>query len=192
MGRKKLYTDEEIKQKNRERQKQWREKHQEKNRENVKKWREEHPNYLKQQYENNKEYFNEKHKEWVKNNPEKNKEINKKYYEHKKIEILHKARVYNRTPIGRAKYLIKGYKTADKEHNRGECTLTTQWIVDNIFSQSCHYCGETDWHLLGCDRIDNSKPHVHDNVVPCCMNCNRKRGKSKYEDFYIKQKNLDF
>lgn len=25
---------------------------------------------------------------------------------------------------------------------------------------------------IGCDRIDNSKGHTYDNVVPCCYVCN--------------------
>lgn len=87
---------------------------------------------------------------------------------------------------GRSRRLVNAYKRTDKLHNRGECTLTPQWIIDNIFSKPCHYCGESDWHKLGCDRIDNSKPHTEDNVVPCCTECNTKRGKMNYDD-YIKK-----
>lgn len=47
-----------------------------------------------------------------------------------------------------------------------------QWIVDNIYSKGCIYCGETDWRKLGCDRKNNSKPHTKDNIVPCCKRCN--------------------
>lgn len=28
---------------------------------------------------------------------------------------------------------------------------------------------------IGCDRIDNSKGHTKDNVVPCCVECDKAR-----------------
>ena len=47
-----------------------------------------------------------------------------------------------------------------------------RWIVENIYTKPCPHCGETDWHNLGCNRLDNSKPHTIDNVEPCCFHCN--------------------
>lgn len=88
---------------------------------------------------------------------EKKKEYNKQYYQ---------------TPMGRASYLVQHYKQMDKEANRGECTLTAKWIVENIFTQKCAHCNETDWRKLGCNRLDNSKPHTPDNVEPCCWEHN--------------------
>ena len=79
--------------------------------------------------------------------------------------------------------LVNNYKWADINANRGECTLTAKWIVYNIFPKPCHWCGETDWHKLGCDRIDNDKPHTPDNVNPCCEECNKKRGTKTYDEF---------
>lgn len=74
----------------------------------------------------------------------------------------------------RAGLLLSAYKQTDKKYNYGKSDLTAKWIVDNIFSKSCVHCGETDWHKLGCNRLDNSKPHTMDNVEPCCCKCNRK------------------
>ena len=85
--------------------------------------------------------------------------------------------------MGRASYLVGSYRQSDKLCNRGECTLTPEWIIDNIFTSKCHWCGETDWNKLGCDRIDNDKPHTPDNVNPCCDKCNKKRGTKTYEEF---------
>lgn len=56
-----------------------------------------------------------------------------------------------------------------------DADIDGQWIIDNIFDKGCIYCGETDWRKLGCDRIDNTKPHTKDNVVPCCTRCNKLR-----------------
>ena len=191
MGRKKL-TEEEK-----------REKQREKNR----KWREEHPDYRKKYYQEHKEESKEYSKQWCLEHKEERAEQNRRWhlenkerrneearqlYKEKKKEYNERTQQYRLTPMGRAVGLVTDYKLADKEHSRGECTLTAKWIVDNIFNQPCHYCGETDWHLLGCDRIDNDLPHTPDNVVPCCMNCNRKRGTKKYEEFMAKRLQMEF
>ena len=79
---------------------------------------------------------------------------------------------YRKTPIGRAVMLVSNYKRSDREYNRGECTLTPQWIIDNIFTKPCAHCGKSGWQVIGCNRLDNSRPHTEDNVEPCCMECN--------------------
>lgn len=83
---------------------------------------------------------------------------------------------YNRanTQNGRATRLLCCYNYEDKKYGRGHGDLTPKWIVDNIFSKSCSHCGETDWRKIGCNRLDNSKPHTKDNVEPCCWECNTK------------------
>lgn len=75
--------------------------------------------------------------------------------------------------LERAKRLVYSYKRQDEKKKRGECTLTALWIRDNIFPHACFLCGESDWTKIGCDRIDNSKPHTEDNVRPCCAHCNK-------------------
>lgn len=162
MGRhSKYFTEEDKKQANRESCKKYYQKNKEKRLSNQKKY-----------YKDNKEKEIEKVKKWRENNKE---EYNLYMREYRKQ--------YNKTLYGKASHILNSYKRHDKEANRGECTLTAQWIVDNIFSKPCHYCGETDWTKIGCDRIDNDKPHTQDNVVPCCYKCNIKKGKKTYEEF---------
>lgn len=127
-------------------------------------YRQEHKEYFKQYYQNNKDKLLEQQKKY--------RNEHKEYFKQ-----------YNQTPIGRAANILNQYKIADEKHKRGECDLTPKWIVDNIFSQPCHYCKKRNWHKIGCDRIDNSKPHTMDNVVPCCEECNKKRGTKSYEEF---------
>lgn len=90
---------------------------------------------------------------------------------HKK-EKLELQRKYRKTPIGKAFTLLDSYNRNDKKYNRGKGDLTAKWIVENIFSKPCTHCGETDWTKIGCNRLDNSKPHTKDNVEPCCKKCN--------------------
>lgn len=134
--------------------------------------------------EEKKESLLENARRWAKRNPEKAKESKRRYYHNNKEHY----KEYNSTPKGRASYLLSRYKTSDKEKNRGECTLTVEWIIENIFSKPCHYCGESNWLNIGCDRIDNSLPHTPENVVPCCTDCNKERNQKSYEEF-LKQKN---
>ena len=123
-------------------------------------------------------------KEWRKNNPD----YDKDYYENHKDERLDYNKDYYSTPHGRAYRLVANYKRHDKEANRDECTITPEWIVENIFTKPCHYCGETDWTKLGCDRIDNTKPHSPDNVVCCCEKCNKNKHTTPYEEYLQKIK----
>lgn len=92
---------------------------------------------------------------------------------------------YLRTPMGRAANLVSAYNENDKKYNRGKGDLTARWIVENIFSQPCAHCGKTGWEVIGCNRIDNDKPHSKDNVEPCCEECNIKYGKIKIYQYTI-------
>lgn len=78
------------------------------------------------------------------------------------------------TPKGRASTLLNGYNQNDKKANRGKGDLTSDWIVENILFKPCAHCGKTGWKIIGCNRLDNSKPHTTDNVEPCCKECNDK------------------
>lgn len=139
-------------------------------------------------YQANKEKKLERQAEYYQTNKEKITEHNAEYRKANREKILAQKAEYYATPIGRATYLLNAYKTRDKKYNRGECTLTAKWIVDNIFSKPCHYCGEPDWTKLGCDRIDNDKPHTPDNVVPCCYHCNCKKHTMEYNEFINKKR----
>ena len=106
----------------------------------------------------------EKKKEWSKNYIQKNRE---KINEYKKI--------WRKTTLsGRADMLLQAYRQKDKKVGRGDCDLTAKWIEENILVKPCAHCGETDWTKIGCNRLDNSKPHTMDNVEPCCLDCNNK------------------
>ena len=145
-------------------------------------------------YKHNKDKIYEKQIEWRTNNKEKLAEYYSEYhhkywaeyYKNNKEKFDEKQTEYQKTPIGRANNLSSSYKHNDKINGKGECTLTGQWIVDNIFTKKCVYCGESDWRKLGCDRIDNTLPHTPDNVVPCCAECNTKRGTIPYYEYLKK------
>ena len=101
----------------------------------------------------------------------------------RKIRQREAVKRYRNTPNGRANKLIHAYNLLDKKFKRGEGDLTVDWFLKNIFSSKCVYCGESDWLKLGCDRIDNSKPHSITNVVCCCAQCNKKKGLKTYNEY---------
>lgn len=132
--------------------------------------------YRKRWRERNLEHVKETDRIWRENNEDKIKawrDANPDY----RVK-------YRGTKLGRAKNLANDYERRDKEHNRGESTITYEWILENIFNgQCCVYCGEPNWKKLGCDRKDNSLPHTPDNVVPCCGECNTKKGRRTYDEY---------
>ena len=84
----------------------------------------------------------------------------------KELNLLYSLRKPKRP---RALNLLYNYKRHDRDANR-ICDLTEKWLEDNICSKPCTYCGSTV--SVGADRIDNSKGHTMDNVLPCCRRCN--------------------
>lgn len=120
-------------------------------------------------------------RQWRLKHLDKEKEYNLKNKD-KKSEYM---RRWAKTQYGRAHMLVNNYKLMDKRKGfEPSVDFDAQWIVDNIFSKSCVHCGETDWHLLGCNRLDDDKPHTKDNVEPCCKECNVKLGMSKLDRDY--------
>lgn len=70
----------------------------------------------------------------------------------------------------KASKMISAYKNKDKKNGVSICDMDIEWMVLNVLSKPCVYCGDT--HRVGADRIDNSKGHTKDNIVPCCYECN--------------------
>ena len=142
----------------------------------------------KRKKEKRKDYYKELDRERYYRNRDSILDRKKEYYSNNREIILAKESIYRETKEGRANNLCGSYRQDDKLYNRGDCTLTKDWIIDNIFNTSCVYCGESDWRKLGCDRIDNTKAHTPENVVCACVYCNSKRGdRYSVEEFKLKK-----
>lgn len=172
----KCKTEEEKKEARKEYLKQYHKQYYQKNKEKIV---EQNKHYYKQYYQDNKEKKAEYYKQWYETNKEKRADYLKQWRE----QNSDYSKQYRKTPMGRALYLVGNHNHEDKKKNRGECSLTALWVCNYIFPFKCIYCGEDDWTKLGCDRKDNSLPHTPSNVVPCCGDCNTKRGSKPFEEF---------
>jgi len=77
-----------------------------------------------------------------------------------------------------AKYVLGDCKKSDKKKGR-ENDLTLEFVQSSM-KDGCRYCGEHELRMT-LDRIDNSKGHLRDNVIPACLRCNYARGNMPYE-----------
>ena len=86
----------------------------------------------------------------------------------------------------RADHLARNYKRIDAKKGYDiSNNVDGNWIYEHILTRKCLYCHREDWKMLGCDRIDNSKPHTPDNVVPCCKPCNDDRHQEEFLHYFL-------
>lgn len=84
----------------------------------------------------------------------------------------------------KASKMISSYKHKDLVMGVSVCDMDINWAMENIFSKPCVYCGDT--YRVGADRLDNTKGHTKDNVVPCCVECNTAKNEHfTYEEMLI-------
>lgn len=160
---------EEAWEKRKECNKKWVDKHKEELAVYQKQYREKNREKLlcgaKERYYSHKDSYLERAKKWKECNKEKRKEIISNWISNNQLYV-------------RANSLVQAYNVKDKKRGLDiNNNIGAKWVMDNIFSgQSCIYCDDQDWTHLGCDRIDNTKPHTPDNVVCSCGLCNIERG----------------
>lgn len=104
--------------------------------------------------------------------------------------------------------LIKYHPSETTARRVWRCNYKDGIIFEDFYRISqlpCHYCGagpnniqnsarqdkkasqtakeRGDFIYNGLDRVDSSKPHTLDNVVPCCKWCNFAKRERSVEDF---------
>lgn len=52
-----------------------------------------------------------------------------------------------------------------------------------VFGKPCRYCGMPG-SSNGLDRVDNTRGYEPDNVVPCCIICNRMKSSASMSEFF--------
>lgn len=146
------------------------------NREANKRWLAKNPDYSKNYRATHREQINAKAREYQAKRRQKQRDWMNNYHQ---------------TKEGRATNLLNSYIQMDLEAERGLPNLTRDDIMRKCFSDTskCVYCGETDWHVLGLDRINNDIPHHASNCVCACHDCNVGRYRKPLRE-YIGTKGL--
>jgi len=90
--------------------------------------------------------------------------------------------------------VLRTYKDGAKSRNL-EFSLTDEEFY-NLTQQNCFYCNSEpnqisknpnnngDFIYNGLDRVDSSKGYSKENVVPCCIQCNRAKTDLTQQKFY--------
>lgn len=90
-----------------------------------------------------------------------------------------------------ARQVYANYKNS-AEHRGHPFELDFDLFAE-VIQQNCYYCGAEPNNLYerhnvkdyysGIDRIDNTKGYFPDNIVPCCIVCNRAKFKMTTKEF---------
>ena len=111
----------------------------------------------------------------------KNKQkANKIYYQKNKEKLLLACEQFRKryyfSPIGK----YNEYKFWAKKLNRN-FELTFEQFKE-FWQKPCYYCGNII-KTIGLDKVDSKKGYTLDNIVSCCIVCNRMKRVSSKEDF---------
>ena len=136
----------------------------------------------KQHYKNNKKEILEYNKQYYQNNKEKIIEYSKQYYQENKEKILKYYKNHHLTLVGYCRSIRNSNISEDRKYGRIGKELPNNYpTIDDyikILQQVDFYDGKQyNFFEMGVDRIDNSKPHTLDNIVPCSTSNNKKRGR---------------
>ena len=109
------------------------------------------------------------HREWAKK-PENRAKINAT------------AKTRRRDPSRASYWVLRSANNGDRRAGfKNNLTLQT---VERLIINGCAYCGETGLKM-SLDRVDNSKGHTINNVVPACIRCNFTRGRMPYRAWCV-------
>ena len=108
--------------------------------------------------------------EWISKNPKKIQCYVKKTQQRQKID--------RKDPKNSARFILMDYVRDDRKRGL-ENELDLEFVKEQI-AKGCSYCGETEIRM-SLDRIDNTRGHTRDNVVPACHRCNYVRLNMPYE-----------
>jgi hypothetical protein len=61
----------------------------------------------------------------------------------------------------------------------------TEDFVKDLIKDGCKSCGTADIIRMSLDRIDNNLPHMQNNVIASCIECNLTRGSMPYEAWLV-------
>lgn len=117
---------------------------------------------------------------WNVNNRERIREAQKKHYWSNVDKFREKGRLDQARRKGTLNYKYSEYKKSAKDNDR-EFTLTKD-DFKKLWLKPCYYCNSTIENI-GLDRLDNSQGYIIENVVSCCIRCNKMKRDMNHDDF---------
>ena len=139
----------------------------------------EHAEYFKQWYAEHRDECIEKMKQYRTEHAE--------YFKQYRADNADVIKQYRATIEGYARSIRYHNLQADRKYGRigaEEDPLPTIEEYIELLQQRDYYDGKQyHWTEMGLDRIDNTKPHTLDNVVPCSTKNNKRRQKMNFEEF---------
>jgi len=138
----------------------------------------------KQYCADNKETISIKMKQYQKDN----KETIKQYYEDNKEIISIKSKQYRED--NPEKFRLYTQRRRALKQGLPSTLTTIQWNgVKEYFNNKCAYCGEDkpleQEHLIA---LSKGGEYTHNNIIPCCRNCNNSKHDKDFFKWYPTQK----
>lgn len=107
----------------------------------------------------------------------------------------------NRKPRGVSAFNRVFSRTKSQGIQRGYAFELSEEQFRSITSKKCYYCGvepkqgniglsSGDYIYNGLDRVDNTRGYLLDNVVPCCITCNRAKDTMSIKQFVRHVENI--
>lgn len=176
----------------------------------VKKWNEardsqKHREYMRQRYQQKKDYIISKIKEWQEKNPDKVQQYKTKHYsqnreryneasrqkyrnnpEHRAIHYMRTRRWQKNNP--EATSLIRRRRYARATGAEGTYTTEDIYQLHEQQQERCGYCGITlhdDWEIDHIMPLSKGGTNYPDNLILACVPCNRSKN-DKVLDEWIK------
>lgn len=99
-------------------------------------------------------------------------------------------------PEGQASFNQVHYQYRRNAEVRGYKWNLTKEYFRELTKQNCYFCGALPTQKYkqinsngpyvynGVDRVDNSRDYTPDNVVPCCIRCNKMKGSLSENEFF--------
>ena len=114
---------------------------------------------------------------------EANKEAIAARYEANNEKIAERQKTYYRAPKGKYAHIKARAKTYEIEFS-----LPFDLYESQLWGKPCHYCG-CEIEVTGLDRKNSDRGYTPDNVVPCCVDCNKKKNAKPYEQYLSEIRN---
>jgi hypothetical protein len=142
---------------------------------------------FKQYYVDNREHVLERQKQYNAEHAEAIKHYKKQWDADNPQYMKQYLKEYRATIEGYARVVRNNNLQEDRKYGRiaaDEDPLPSIEQYIELLQQRDYYDGKQyHWSEMGLDRIDNSKAHTIDNVVPCTTEHNRQRGRKSFEEF---------